>query len=150
MPVRAPTWCSSRGSSSSTSNDVWFVCKGGTVPRDPPPVASETLHKRGGSHGGATTWKSRWCQLVGSTLYYSDSPRAAEAKGHIKLVGLGVRKADVEVDCEEALLAATLTRSASMRSFAETPTPAGDYNVRPRSSRHQNWNSASFRAATDF
>ena len=69
----------------------------------PPPIAAEMLHKRGGAHGGTKNWKARWCQLIGSTLYYSESQGKTEAKGHVKLVGLGVRKADVEANKEFAL-----------------------------------------------
>ena len=101
MRARAATW-SGRGSSSS--DDVWFVVKGGAVPRDPPPIACDLLAKRGGSHGGAANWKSRFMQLVGSTLYYSESAsKAHDAKGHVRLVGLSVRKADVEVHREGAI-----------------------------------------------
>jgi hypothetical protein len=83
---------------------VWFVIKGGTVPRQPAPSAAESLSKRGGSHGGVVNWKSRYCQLVGSTLYYSADPsKPHEAKGHIKLIGVCARKADVEVMKENAI-----------------------------------------------
>ena len=104
MRARAATWVGASSSAKHKGDDVWFVCKGGTVPGDLPPLLAGMLQKRGGSHGGKSNWKGRWCQLIGSTLYYSESPvKAADCKGHIKLVGLAVRRADMEVYKEGAI-----------------------------------------------
>ena len=105
MRARGNTW--SFGASSQASGDVWFVTKGGSIPSwsvskggsvpsfDRVAIVEGTLSKRGGSHGGYANWKSRYMKLIGSTLFYAESAKSTEAKGHIKLVGLRVR-ADAE------------------------------------------------------
>ena len=77
----------------------FFVHEGGaTNPEDPAEIEG-ILHKRGGAtgqRGGRENWKTRYCRLVGHTFYYMESASSTEAKGHMNLLGLGVRPADGE------------------------------------------------------
>ena len=78
---------------------VFFVQSGGVVPINQPVTLEGPLNKRGGATGGRgklENWKSRYCKLIGYTLYYCDSERSAVAKGHLNLQGLAVRQADAE------------------------------------------------------
>ena len=70
--------------------EVFFAVKGGTVPASLAPDIEGFLVKRGGSHGGSKSWKSRWCTLRGHTLYYCEDPSSKTAKGHVQLQGVGV------------------------------------------------------------
>jgi hypothetical protein len=92
---------------------AWFVRKGDVpVPNYPEPLIAGAVHKRGGSHGGARTWKLRSLTLVEHTLYYgsmdasevrvessmrsSNGEWCSVAKGLIHLQGLAVRVASIE------------------------------------------------------
>ena len=90
-------------SSAAPPTDVWFAIKGGSLPKDRPPSIEGPLQKRGGSHGGHANWKTRFVRLIGSTLYYMESEKATSAKGHVRLLGLGVREADHEIGRPHAI-----------------------------------------------
>ena len=53
--------------------------------------------------GGHANWKTRFVRLIGSTLYYMESEKATSAKGHVRLLGLGVREADHEIGRPHAI-----------------------------------------------
>ena len=77
---------------------VFFVQSGGKIPNEEPLIEGP-LNKRGGATGGRgklENWKSRYCKLIGSTLYYSESKQSTTARGHLHMQGLAVRQADAQ------------------------------------------------------
>ena len=80
----------------------FFVRRGGPMPardRADGIRIEGMLNKRGGStgqRGGQLNWRSRHCVLCQHVFYYSDSPQASQANGHLHLQGVGVRHADNE------------------------------------------------------